>query len=42
MSADAGDLRDTELWIIVFLFLKASVEAICRKGSQSAAFNAVF
>lgn len=33
MPAVSGDLRDTKLWIIVCLFLKASVQAVRRKGS---------
>jgi len=36
--AGSGDLKDIKLWIIVCLFLKASVQAVCRKGSQGTAF----
>lgn len=32
MPAGSEDLRGAKLWIIVCLFLKVSVQAICRKG----------
>lgn len=32
MPAGSGDLRGAKLWIIVCLFLKVSVQAVCRKG----------